>query len=230
MKYMGSKARFKKRILDAMGQIGSVYVEPFAGGMNMIDCVKADRRIANDANKYVIAMFKAVVNGWVPPEISRHEYAELKNLNGSDEMIGWAGIGCSYSGKWFGGYAGICQTRGGERNYQREALRSIINQARLLRGVEFSSLSYSDLEIPDHATVYCDPPYQGTTGYGVDFDHVAFWDWVRKISKRCRVFVSEYTAPDDFECILEINAKSSLSANGRSGGNKNSTEKLFVIK
>ena len=62
MKYMGSKARFKKRILDAMGEIGGVYVEPFAGGMNMIDCVKADRRIANDANKYVIAMFKAVVN------------------------------------------------------------------------------------------------------------------------------------------------------------------------
>jgi DNA adenine methylase len=40
--------------------------------------------------------------------------------------------------------------------------------------------------------------------------------------------MSEYQMPDDFICIWEKETKSSLSANGKSGGNKKSTEKLFV--
>jgi DNA adenine methylase len=36
--------------------------------------------------------------------------------------------------------------------------------------------------------------------------------------------------PNDFECIWEKELKSSLSANGKSGGNKNSVEKLFKSK
>jgi DNA adenine methylase len=42
------------------------------------------------------------------------------------------------------------------------------------------------------------------------------------------VFVSEYNAPDDFVCVWQKEAKSSLSANGKIGGNKTSVEKLFV--
>ncbi|PJC56904.1 hypothetical protein CO024_00620, partial [Candidatus Gracilibacteria bacterium CG_4_9_14_0_2_um_filter_38_7] len=41
------------------------------------------------------------------------------------------------------------------------------------------------------------------------------------------VFVSEYSAPDDFECVWEKKVKSSLSANGVCGGNKGSVERLF---
>ena len=44
------------------------------------------------------------------------------------------------------------------------------------------------------------------------------------------VFISEYNAPSDFECIWSKDAKSSLSANGHIGGNKCSTEKLFKYK
>ena len=33
---------------------------------------------------------------------------------------------------------------------------------------------------------------------------------------------------NDFICIWEKEVKSSLSANGKSGGNKNSIEKLFI--
>ena len=49
-------------------------------------------------------------------------------------------------------------------------------------------------------------------------------------NKGHKVFVSEYSAPDDFECVWEKQAKSSLSANGVIGGSKTSTEKLFTIK
>ena len=38
------------------------------------------------------------------------------------------------------------------------------------------------------------------------------------------VFVSEYTAPDDFECILEIEHRSTLSSTNNS---KRVVEKLF---
>ena len=34
-----------------------------------------------------------------------------------------------------------------------------------LDNVVFSSLSYDDVEIPDNAIIYCDPPYKGTKTY-----------------------------------------------------------------
>ena len=43
------------------------------------------------------------------------------------------------------------------------------------------------------------------------------------------VFISEYTMPDDFKCVWSQEVKSSLSANGVSGGNKTSVEKLFTL-
>jgi DNA adenine methylase len=56
-----------------------------------------------------------------------------------------------------------------------------------------------------------------------------FWTWVRKTTlDGNKVFVSEYNAPDDFVCVWEKQAKSSLSANGVTGKSKTSVEKLFV--
>ncbi len=231
MKYMGSKARFKKQILQHIPTCGAHYIEPFAGGMNMIDGVRdADCRVANDFNRYLIAMFQALSFGWIPEKITKDEYLELKSLNGHDYLIGWAGIACSYSGKWFGGFAGDVMTKGGLRDYQQEAINNALKQISNLKGVSFVSGSYDEMLIPDGSIVYCDPPYAGTTGYKDIFDNDKFWQWVRQISEKNQVFISEYTAPDDFECVLEIQTKSSLSANGSSGGSKLSVEKLFTIK
>lgn len=231
MKYMGSKARFKKQILEKIPTRNAIYIEPFAGGMNMIDGVHdAEVRIANDFNKYLIAMFQALDFGWIPEKITKDEYFELKNLNGPDYLIGWAGIACSYSGKWFGGFAGDVMTKRGLRDYQQEAIKNALKQIDNLKGVKFLNGSYDEIIIPDNSVVYCDPPYAGTTGYKDAFDNDKFWQWIRDTSKNNKVFVSEYKAPDDFECILEIHTKSSLSANGLSGGSKVSVEKLFAIK
>lgn len=231
MKYMGSKARLKKHIIPILSASGRIYYEPFAGGMNMIDGVlDASARFANDSNKYVIAAFKALCEGWEPEFITKENYTELRAMKGPDHLIGWAGIACSYSGKWFGGYAGVVETRHGRRDYQAEAIKNAIKQVKNLDGVMFSSVSYNEVHIEDGSLVYCDPPYAGTTGYKSSFDNDKFWEWVRSISKRCDVYVSEYSAPDDFDCIAEFNLTSSLSANGSRGGNKNSVERLFKIK
>ncbi|HEI0612137.1 TPA: DNA adenine methylase [Escherichia coli] len=232
MKYMGSKSRFKFDILNKIPTTDSVYIEPFAGGMNMMDGVRDARyRLANDSNKYVIEMFKALTLGWVPEKLNKQQYLKLKSLNGPDYLIGWAGIACSYSGKWFGGFADVIETKNGTiRDYQSESIRNAVKQAKNLHEVVFTSLRYDELAIPEGSVVYCDPPYAGTTGYKDGFDNDKFWEWARQISKSSDVFVSEYTAPSDFKCILEIHTKSSLSANGVSGGSKSSSEKLFKLR
>lgn len=230
---MGSKARVAKEIADIINYKNyDCYIEPFCGGCNMIDKIDHPERIANDSNPYLIGMWKELQEGWVPREYSKEEYIEVrdnKELH-PDYLIGWIGFNCSYSGKFFGGYAGKVKTKiGTERNYQKEAIKNVLNQIPLIQGVKFYNQNYLQLHVPDDSIVYCDPPYQGTTGYSEKFNHEEFWDWVRAISKKSTVFISEYSAPKDFKCVWEKSVKSSLSANGKIGGNKNSVERLFVI-
>jgi DNA adenine methylase len=234
MKYMGSKARIAKelvRIILPKGYTG-VYIEPFAGGMNMMQAVPADlHRFANDSNKFIIAMFKALAEGWVPPtHVTREHYYQCKRGECDEHMQGYVGINCSYSGKWFAGYAGITVTKSGVRDYQAEAYRHVLKQMEYLTGVTYSSLDYRELAIPDNSIVYCDAPYAGVSGYSAKFDILAFWDWVRKVSEHSSVYVSEYAAPDDFECLWSKELRSSLSANGVSGDSRVSVEKLFTYR
>ncbi len=100
-----------------------------------------------------------------------------------------------------------------------------------LNGIEFVNLDYKDVLIPANSIVYCDIPYEKTKQYSTSkgFNHLEFWDYARKLSTEgYSVFISEYNAPSDFKCIWSKNAKSSLSANGQIGGNKVSTERLFL--
>lgn len=234
MKYMGSKTRISKKILPIIleNRNDELYIEPFSGGCNILQFVDG-ARIANDIHPYLNDMWRALIKGWEPPEyISKELYLEIKNNKEAypKELVGWVGFNCSYSGKYFGGYAGITQTREGERNYQTEARKNISRQIPSLKGVTFSDKNYLDLDIPKNSIVYCDPPYQGVTEYSMSFDHNIFWDWVRELSKNNRVYVSEYKAPSDFKCIWSQELNSSLSANGISGGNKKSIEKLFILE
>lgn len=233
MKYMGSKARFTKEILPLILRERSpeqYYVEPFAGGMNAI-CEVAGNRIANDSHFYLIKMWERLVCDWIPEKITREKYNEVKNNqnNFSPHFVGWVGFNCSYSGKWFGGFAGETKTKIGTiRDYQVEAIKNVLKQVPKMEGVLFQTKSYDQLELPPRSIIYCDPPYAKTTEYVDGFNHIFFWDWIRNINKQGHtIFVSEYNAPNDFECIWQKKVKSSLSANGKHGGNKISTERLF---
>ncbi len=233
MKYMGSKARFVKEILPIIlkdRKSDQWYIEPFAGGMNAI-CEVQGNRIANDINPYLIEMWRVLVSGWKPRKYTREEYKEIMNNKSKYPLhkVGWVGFNCSYSGKWFGGFAGETNTKIGTiRDYQTEAINNVVKQVEKMKGVLFQNKPYYELELPPNSIVYCDPPYEGTTKYAIDFDHNIFWYWVRNISKQGHtVFVSEYNAPADFKCVWQKEAKSSLSANGVIGGNKVSIERLF---
>ncbi len=234
---MGSKCRLAKEILPIVlknRQEEQWYVEPFAGGMNSI-CHVDGNRIANDINEPLIEMWKHLVyNNWIPKEISRDEYNEIRSNKEKYPLylVGWVGFNCSYSGKYFGGFAGETKTKIGTiRNYQQEAIRNVAKQVETMGGVVFKNKEYYDLEIPKNSIIYCDPPYCNTTGYSSKIKVDQFWDWVREMSKIGHsVYVSEYNAPSDFVCLWEKEVSSSLSANGVSGRNIKSLERLFVFE
>lgn len=229
MKYVGSKARFAKEILPIVlaGRTSELYVEPFVGGGNSFHLVNGPKW-GNDVNADVVAMLEAVGGGWVPPgDVSEDDYTEARLGGREPHVRGFIGVGCSYSGKFFGGYARGRAADGSDRNYARESRDNVLRQASGLAGARWSSLRYWELDIPDGSFVYCDPPYAGVTGYGAVFDSVKFWEWAECLSVRCRVFVSEYSAPSGWACVWSAATASSLD---RDRGSKRSVERLFRLE
>lgn len=235
MKYMGSKARHAKHILPIIlkdRKPDQWYVEPFVGGANVIDKVDG-KRIGADSNEYLISMWQAVSNGWLPNKlITEDDYQSLRtSKDASNPETGFAAFALSFGGKFFGGYrrdkAGQKGCMENMENQNRMAINSLKKQQEGLRGVMFMRCSYLDLEIPPNSLIYCDPPYESTTGYKDKFDHDQFWQWCRgKKAEGHTIFVSEYNAPDDFTCVWEKEVNSSLTKNT---GAKKATEKLFTL-
>lgn len=230
---MGSKNRHAKELLPIIlkdRKPDQWYVEPFCGGCNMIDKVDGNR-IANDVHYYLVELMKSLAVGWVPPkEMSEELYNDIRQNKEkySPELVGFAGFPCSYAAKYFGGYCRGFDSKGNPRNYIMEAWRNCMNQAPNLKGIEFYNKNYWELEIPANSIIYADCPYQGTTKYKDSFDHDKFWDWVRLMSKSGHnVYVSEYSAPDDFKCLWQKEVFNSLT---KETGSKKGIEKLFKYK
>jgi len=233
MKYMGSKARIAKYILPIMlkdRKEGQWWVEPFVGGANIIDKVDGNR-IGADSNDYLISFLKSLQDGWqAPKNVNKEMYDDInKNKdNHPAELVGCVGFCFTYSAKWFGGFIGntkdvVCK----ERDRIGESYRSIERAREQVCGIDLRSSCYLDLNIPPQSIIYCDPPYAGTTKYKDDFNHAEFWQWCRvKVKEGHTVFVSEYNAPDDFECIWEKEIQSGLNVNSTKKG----IERLFRIK
>ena len=231
MKYMGSKAKYVKELLPIILQnkrVDQWYIEPFAGGCNTISKVGGNR-LANDTNKYVMCMFEAACNGWRPPDvITEQEYHDIKTnqTKYQPELVGFVGIGCSYAGKWWGGYARGNTNKGLPRNYCLESKTNLINQVEGLRGTFFSAVSFEQLVIPNDSIIYCDPPYANTTKYGQHFSSDKLFAWCRKLASQGHtVFLSEYNAPSDFIPVWEKTVYNTLVAQT---GSKVGVERLYT--
>ena len=230
MRYMGSKAKYAKHIMPILMDChdpSMPYVEPFAGGGNMISSCPAPIRWGNDTAKYAVALLSALGNGWVPPsEMDEETYQQIKAKPDlfHPALVGFAMYSCSYAGKAWGGYARGNDAKGNPRNFAAEQARHLLKQAVGLRGVIWSTKSYSDLDIPEGSTIYCDPPYRGTTGYRGAFDHDFFWSWCKNKAKTCRVFVSEYEG--DGDVVWQKTVTNSLT---KDTGAKTGTERLFRV-
>lgn len=223
---MGGKSRIRRDIagyVNANSDRNSAFVSLFCGSCAVESLIDAQQKICNDAHPYIIAMWRALQRGRKFPErITEEEYYHIKENKTEDSALaGFVGFGCSYGGKWWGGLA---RERRGD-NFCKAPNISIVG----LEHAEFICLDYRDVVIPPNSTVYCDPPYKATTGYSTGaFDHKAFWEYMRKISKNNNVFISEENAPEDFVCVWQKPLRRQIDNQGENTFVR--TEKLFKLR
>lgn len=175
-------------------------------------------RIANDKNKYLIAMWKGLQEHRERPYVitkelyarAREEYKRDVNVEFDDFTIGWIGWMASFNGRFFdGGYSGH-NVNG--RDYISEQIRNVEKQLPYLQDVSFFSRDYKDFTFKEPCLIYCDIPYANTKQYTEVFNHAEFFVWARTTSAQGHtVFVSEYTAPEDFTCVWSKQVTNSLN-------------------
>lgn len=232
---MGSKNRIAKHLLPIMVEAAdnagiTTWVEPFVGGGNMIDKVSNRfKRIGYDFNEHVIYAMCDIRDraSELPESITEDYYQEIKGGE-PKQFDSWLRFVASFGAKFDGGYA---RRKGsGITTFVAPAKRNALKQSPKIQGVEFIHSDYKDLDI-NNSLIYCDPPYQSTTGYKTGgFNHKEFFDWCRLMATKGNlVFVSEYNAPDDFECVWQGEQKTNFSS-GRKKATHNAVEKLFTIK
>lgn len=217
MRYFGGKQRISKQLsqyLNLQLKDNQTFVDLFCGSCNVITKIDNNRlRIANDKHFYLIEMWKALQNGWIPPtDITRREYKEIRDTKDKKPYLtGFVGFGCSFAGKWFGGYA-----TSDNRNYCLNAHNSTLDKMKYLKDVEFYNKDYQEVDIPIGSLVYCDIPYKNTTQYCKEevgeFNHNEFYQWVRDNSNKYDIYISEYkkNVPNDFEIVWEMKSKQDI--------------------
>lgn len=231
MKYMGSKNRIAKHLLPIMlaecEKHGIIkWIEPFVGGANMIDKVPDSfERIGYDLNPHTIAALIGIRDHVeeFPCEVSEDYFKSLKGKP-PHPITSWIRSHCAFGGLFGNTYAR--NNRG--TNYCMEGRKNTIKQSERIKTVSLFCDSYENLSFIN-CLIYCDPPYQGTSGYKTGaFDHEKFFDWCREQAKNNIVFVSEYNAPDDFECVWQGEVKTNF-ASTRKKATHNAVEKLFKV-
>ena len=107
MRYLGGKSKIRKEVasfLESVRGPNQIYFEPFVGGGWILQEMSG-YRVGSDGNKALIAMYRALQNGWEPPEfVSEEAYKQLmKSKPEDDPMTAFCGFGCSFAGKYWGG-------------------------------------------------------------------------------------------------------------------------------
>lgn len=231
MKYMGSKNRIAKHLLPIMlaecEKHGiTKWVEPFVGGANMIDKVPPSyERFGYDLNPHTIAALIGIRDhvSEFPCEVGEDFYKSIKKTE-PHPINSWVRFECSFGAKLDNGYA----RNSAGANYAQMGLNLAIKQSPKIQNVQFICDSYENLDFTN-TLIYCDPPYQGTSRYKTGaFDHDKFFEWCRQQAKSNIVFVSEYNAPDDFECVWQGEIKTNF-ASQRKTATHNAVEKLFRV-
>ena len=229
MRYQGGKSRIAKPIAQIIMQVagGDCFVSLFCGSCAVESKVQGfSRKLLNDRHEYLIAMLQGVQQGYnLPEHITLEQYRYIRENKDADPVLaGFVGFGCSFGGKWFGGYA---RNKTGT-NYAEQSKRSLLKDMATLQDAQFVCGDYRRLCIPPNSVIYADPPYN-TTGYtGDKFDTTEFWIAMRLLADLGHtVFVSEQEAPPDIQCIWEKPFTRTLDRN--KGNQFTVTEKLFYL-
>jgi DNA adenine methylase len=238
MRYFGGKQRISKplaKYINSQLKPNQTFIDLFCGSCNVISKIDNKRtRIANDIHPELIAMWEAVQSGAeLPNNILEEQYYYIKKY-GESWLRGFVGFGCSFAGKWWGGYA-----RGGEdRNYCMNAKNSTLKKISTMQDVVFTNHGYKEFGIFENSYlrksfIYCDIPYKDSTGYSMgDFNHDSFYQWAYKVKQKyeASIYVSEYlqNVPDFGNVIWKYQSKKDIR--NRDGIQEPTTEILFTIQ
>ncbi len=231
MRYLGGKRVAGKYIVPILLDAGgprTKYWDVMCGGLHIA------RRLAaaghqvrcTDVHAPLIAMYKAIAEGWVPPDkVTKRDYDAAKLSSDSDPMKAFVGFGCAFGGKWFGGYA----WDNSGRNYAAIARKVLLRDVRVIvdAGGHFARcdvMRTKPMDLRD-TVIYFDPPYRGTSDYSVTSDHAKVDDVVRAWAQSNTVFVSEYDLPYG-TIVWERRQKSKVA---RDKSVKMRTERLYRI-
>lgn len=230
MRYLGGKSRIKRNIaeyINANSDHNQPLISLFCGSCAVESLLDFDKKILNDLHPHLIAMWRDLQDGRDFPDIiTANDYLEIKAHQNDDMgLAGFVGFGCSYGGKWWGGLA---RERRGD-DFCKTPKASLMKDFEGVKTATFLCGDYREVEIPDNAVVYSDPPYKNATGYATGaFNTEEFWEYMRKISKNANVFISEESAPEDFSCVWEKSLRRQLDNQG--GNTFMRIEKLFQYK
>lgn len=230
LQYFGGKTKVSNQIvnyLESVRKENQVYIEPFVGGGIICSKMSGERK-AYDYNEYLIEMYKAVQGGYdLPNCISEEEYKYIREHKDEDKALtGFVGFGCSFAGKWFGGYA---RDKRKKCDFANTAKIGLLKKMSTMMDVSFGCADYKTLCLKN-CLIYCDPPYSDTTqAYGTgNFNTEEFWNVMRLWSKDNDVYISEYVAPEDFKCVLEIPTK--IDIRNKDNEMEKRVEKLFAYR
>src|SRR6516162_9941703 len=117
------------RVLRSLRPPGAPFIEPFVGAASITVWMK-NPRVCSDANPDIVALLQAVRDGWRPPtEVSIETYEALRRGEILDpRMRAFIGFGCSFGGKWMGGFARSSK----QPNFAATAARSLLQKAQRL--------------------------------------------------------------------------------------------------
>ena len=223
MQYLGGKSQTARVIADLLtpaDPTARVFI-PFAGGLSdsaaiakLLGPSAVSRLKVSDAAKPLVDLYSALRAGWEPDPVGEDNYQSFKiraKAGDFSPQVVWAGIACSFGGKWM---AGLARNSRGD-SYHDRALRSIRRKLASLGDTPIECRDFREISPQAGDRAYLDPPYAGSTGYPIaptwgPRDTEDLWAWASAAAARgCKVLVSEYAAPEGW--IGSPLAKSRLS-------------------
>jgi len=235
MRYLGGKSRLGGRIVQAiLDDLGikrltlAVDLCSGAGGVTHRLADVSDRVIAVEAHPGLVALMRAVQGGWVPPQnVTREEYKASFALPVEDPLATFMGFGCAFAGDWRHGFA---FDNSGKHNYALQAGNALRRDNRV--NVEHVNADATLWAVPEGLQVaYCDPPYEGTSGYAAVPTTQPAGTWWRRLaeiaSPTCACYLSEYADAPPAGVEARQVWEAQAHGNGLTKGTK--TERLWRV-
>lgn len=205
MRYQGGKARFARLLAEEIWHAAILFdyddvEDRFCGGLAVaLACRRAGLRViaVEDGNPALVACYRAIVDGWQPPEVlTREDYAAIKARdNAADPVTAFALGFCSFGGKWGAGIDhdderwGLGTT---SRHPYLKARKDLLAARSLLCETEIREGDCLGPLAP-RAVGYFDPVYEGTLGYpgAPPWNGAKAWAAMGRLADSSPVLVSE---------------------------------------